>query len=113
MYPLEPMSFERKRREKRRSGRHRVHSRTKVVHKARQGKFERTGPPPIVLDDSRTNTERPARANTIAAARPLGPEPTTTASYSVMLHHRSKFMAVMKRSASARLVDLFHSHDMS
>ncbi|HVH61941.1 MAG TPA: hypothetical protein VM709_16470, partial [Candidatus Sulfotelmatobacter sp.] len=30
---------------------------------------------------SRTITDRPARARTIAAAKPFGPEPTTTASY--------------------------------
>src|SRR2546423_988466 len=32
---------------------------------------------------SSTSTERPARASTIAAARPFGPEPTTIASYSL------------------------------
>src|SRR3954471_9141947 len=37
-------------------------------------------PPPIVCLASSTRTERPARASTIAAARPLGPAPTTTAS---------------------------------
>ena len=38
-------------------------------------------PPPIVSACSRTSTERPAWASEIAAARPFGPEPTTTASY--------------------------------
>ena len=37
-------------------------------------------PPPIVSAASSTRTERPARARAIAAARPFGPEPTTTAS---------------------------------
>ncbi len=36
--------------------------------------------PPIVGSPSKTSTPRPARANVSAAARPLGPEPTTTAS---------------------------------
>src|SRR5207248_8642418 len=40
-------------------------------------------PPPIVAFASQTTTEHPARASVIAAARPFGPEPTTTASYSV------------------------------
>ena len=37
-------------------------------------------PPPIVALASITRTERPARAKVMAAASPLGPEPTTTAS---------------------------------
>ena len=37
-------------------------------------------PPPIACSASTTSTERPARARQIAAARPLGPEPTTIAS---------------------------------
>jgi hypothetical protein len=37
-------------------------------------------PPPIVAAASMTRTEQPARANVIAAARPFGPDPTTTAS---------------------------------
>ena len=36
--------------------------------------------PPIVVSASKTRTERPARARVMAAARPLGPEPITTAS---------------------------------
>src|SRR3954451_18376116 len=36
-------------------------------------------PPPIRSAASCTTTSRPARANVIAAASPLGPEPTTTA----------------------------------
>src|SRR5918997_2142710 len=40
---------------------------------------ERT-PPPTVSSASRTRTDRPSRARVIAAARPFGPEPTTTAS---------------------------------
>src|SRR5215813_12145936 len=39
-------------------------------------------PPPRVWCASITSTEHPARARVMAAARPLGPEPTTTASYS-------------------------------
>jgi hypothetical protein len=37
-------------------------------------------PPPNSGCASRTTTDRPACASVIAAARPLGPEPTTTAS---------------------------------
>ena len=37
-------------------------------------------PPPMESAPSRTSTLRPARARVSAAARPLGPEPTTTAS---------------------------------
>jgi hypothetical protein len=40
---------------------------------------ERT-PPPMVSSASRTSIRRPARASVIAAAKPFGPEPTTTAS---------------------------------
>ena len=39
-------------------------------------------PPPIVRAASSTSTLWPLRAISTAAARPLGPEPTTTASYS-------------------------------
>src|SRR6266511_3857038 len=38
-------------------------------------------PPPWTASRSRTSTDMPASASVIAAARPLGPEPTTTASY--------------------------------
>ena len=38
-------------------------------------------PPPIVGAASITRTESPSRASVIAAANPLGPDPTTTASY--------------------------------
>src|SRR5690606_23572651 len=41
-------------------------------------------PPPIVGCASSTRTPRPARASVTAAARPLGPEPTTTASSRVI-----------------------------
>ncbi len=37
-------------------------------------------PPPAVASASSTTTESPARASVIAAASPLGPAPTTTAS---------------------------------
>src|SRR5438093_10809360 len=37
-------------------------------------------PPPIVRSASKTITFLPARARTMAAARPFGPDPTTTAS---------------------------------
>src|SRR3954454_16789651 len=40
-------------------------------------------PPPIVEFASQTRTDHPARASVIAPARPFGPEPTTTASYSI------------------------------
>src|SRR6266511_1445997 len=42
-------------------------------------------PPPAVAPASSTRTERPALARTIAAASPLGPAPTTTASGSLPL----------------------------
>ena len=38
-------------------------------------------PPPIVSAPSYTVTAQPARASTIAAARPFGPEPITTARF--------------------------------
>src|SRR5262249_46518410 len=38
-------------------------------------------PPPIVTAASRTSTNRPARASATAAPSPLGPDPTTIASY--------------------------------
>jgi hypothetical protein len=38
-------------------------------------------PPPISEAPSRTRTLRPARASVTAAASPLSPEPTTTASH--------------------------------
>jgi hypothetical protein len=41
-------------------------------------------PPPIFSCASRTRTVRPARARTIAAAKPFGPEPMTTPSYSFL-----------------------------
>jgi hypothetical protein len=37
----------------------------------------------MVAVASQTSTEHPARASVIAAARPFGPEPTITASYSI------------------------------
>ena len=40
-------------------------------------------PPPILSRASRTQTEHPARAISIPAARPFGPDPTTTASNSI------------------------------
>ncbi len=40
-------------------------------------------PPPTDSLASQTKTERPALARVIAAARPLGPDPTITASYSL------------------------------
>jgi hypothetical protein len=46
-------------------------------------------PPPIVAFASQTKTEQPARASVIAAARPFGPEPTMTASYSTGMLKRS------------------------
>ena len=45
-------------------------------------------PPPGVLAPSMTWTDRPARANVMAAASPLGPDPTTTASNSVTIDWR-------------------------
>src|ERR1041385_3652000 len=43
-------------------------------------------PPPMVAFASHTSTEHPARASVIAAARPFGPDPTTTASYSPRIY---------------------------
>src|SRR5438445_7812999 len=52
-------------------------------------------PPPIVGDASKTATERPDWARVIAAASPLGPVPTTTASYrsAISERHRRKVLA--------------------
>src|SRR5687768_6507474 len=62
-------------------------------------------PPPIVDSASKTATLRPVRAIVIAAARPFGPLPTTTASYSsaamsTRLCHASSM--VMPRHLRAR-----------
>jgi hypothetical protein len=38
-------------------------------------------PPPTVSAASKTITDRPALAKVMAAANPLGPDPTTTPSY--------------------------------
>ncbi len=40
-------------------------------------------PPPMVALASITSTRRPARPRVMAAASPLGPDPTTTASYAL------------------------------
>src|ERR1700676_3259514 len=42
-------------------------------------------PPPTESDPSTTVTERPAAARVTAAARPLGPDPTTTTSTALMV----------------------------
>src|ERR1035441_35224 len=42
-------------------------------------------PPPISSLPSMTITRQPARASVTAAARPLGPDPTITASKSVLM----------------------------
>src|SRR5437773_1545060 len=44
-------------------------------------------PPPTVSRASKTQTDQPARAISMAAARPFGPEPTTTASKSIALFY--------------------------
>src|SRR6266550_2381101 len=53
---------------------------TSCMKPGRVSSIERE-PPPMVSLASRTSTDRPARANVIAAASPLGPAPTTIASY--------------------------------
>src|SRR6266571_6658465 len=51
---------------------------------------------------SSTSTEHPACARVIAAARPFGPDPTTTASYSIdMLKRMGKTRRLWGRSAIA------------
>src|SRR4051794_32909583 len=62
-------------------------------------------PPPGVELASNTTTLRPARARKIAAVRPLGPAPTTTASYSVLdaLDALDAFVALMWCSALSLL----------
>src|SRR5438132_1695642 len=52
---------------------------TSCTNPGRVSSAERT-PPPITSDASITCTDRPARARVMAAARPFGPAPTTTAS---------------------------------
>jgi hypothetical protein len=44
----------------------------------------------MVVFASQTSTEHPARASVIAAARPFGPDPTTTAShaYDMVMHYQ-------------------------
>src|SRR6266478_8575092 len=61
-------------------------------------------PPPIVEFASRTRTEYPARVRVIAAARPFGPDPTTTASYlfDIVRHHHDLEM-IWLRISFARL----------
>jgi hypothetical protein len=44
-------------------------------------------PPPAVSHASTTSVDRPARANSIAAASPFGPAPTITASYVLLRLH--------------------------
>ena len=51
--------------------------------RARSDRVTGRSPPHGLSRPSRTSTESPARASTIAADNPLGPEPTTTASYPV------------------------------
>src|SRR5438270_7999125 len=51
-------------------------------------------PPPIVSPASSTRTDLPARAISIAAASPLGPAPTTTASYAGPLIAGSGYCAI-------------------
>src|SRR5947207_14477306 len=61
-------------------------------------------PPPIVAFASQTRTEHPARASVIAAARPFGPEPTTTASYANgMVMHYQPFRETRQRLLYRRL----------
>src|SRR6266567_9453174 len=44
-------------------------------------------PPPTVSRASKTQTDQPARAISMAAAKPFGPEPTTTASNSISVFY--------------------------
>src|SRR5215216_7171717 len=51
----------------------------------------------MVSSASRTTTERPFRASSTAAERPLGPEPTTTVSYTLSAR-RSFMLSILPRS---------------
>src|SRR5437016_512427 len=60
-------------------------------------------PPPIVSRASTTQTEQPSRAISMAAARPFGPEPTTTASNSiVVLYTRGRWHPLQRLSLRRR-----------
>src|SRR5438094_5762792 len=60
-------------------------------------------PPPIVSRASMTQTEQPSRASSMAAARPFGPDPTTTASKSiVVLYTRGRWLPLQRQSQQHR-----------
>ena len=60
-----------------------MHGRTEVVQDAREVRVgQRAGPTAGVDCASSTRTDKPARAETTAAAKPLGPVPTTVTSTS-------------------------------
>src|SRR5579863_905134 len=80
--PREAVLLERQRAEERRDNGHGVHGRANVVEKSGKVSSPVRVPPPILSLPSITSTERPDCASVIAAARPFGPEPITTASYS-------------------------------
>ena len=84
MDQLQPVLGEGRLAEERRPERHRMDRRADVVDEARPRQLGRArSRRRSSRSPRRTSTDRPARARTIAAARPLGPEPTTTASYSL------------------------------
>ena len=82
--PTQPVAIEGQRAQRRRSDAERVDRRTDVVDEAGFGELGAAGPPPAVGWPSTTSTRRPARAIVIAATSPLGPDPMTTASYSLI-----------------------------
>src|SRR5205814_6811935 len=70
-------------------------------------------PPPMVALASSTHTEHPACASVIAAARPFGPDPTTTASCSTaILKTRQRadwfrgWTAIMPKRGALRPLDV-------
>src|SRR6266480_2824919 len=65
-------------------------------------------PPPIVALASNTSTEHFARARVIAAARPFGPEPTTTASYSIGILKRIGIILLQLLVTAAGIWYVFH-----
>src|SRR5216683_1368055 len=65
-YPLKPVLLQRQRTQKWRAHRHGIDGRTDVVNKTRERDFR--------------GSHSPAWARHMAAASPLGPEPTTMAS---------------------------------
>lgn len=78
LHQLEAVLGQRQAAQERGRERKRMDGRAGVVREARQRELLRAEPPPTASAPSRTVTRRRARASAIAAASPLGPEPTTT-----------------------------------